>query len=44
MATTQASVERLFSALNLILNDLEKGIKDDFPFAIIFFRINYDDN
>ena len=42
MPTTQASVERLFPALNLILNDLRQGIKDDFLFAIIFFKINYD--
>ncbi|XP_044860223.1 uncharacterized protein LOC123363376 [Mauremys mutica] len=42
MPTTQASVERLFSALKLILNDLRQTMKDDLIAAIIFYRMNYE--
>ncbi|XP_053892578.1 BEN domain-containing protein 5 isoform X2 [Malaclemys terrapin pileata] len=42
MTTTQASVERLFSALKLILNDLRQAMKDDLIAAIIFYRMNYE--
>ncbi|KAM7165993.1 uncharacterized protein RBU57_007033 isoform 2-T2 [Macrochelys suwanniensis] len=42
MPTTQASVERLFSALKLILNDLRQAMKDDLIAAIIFYRMNYE--
>ncbi|XP_043362981.1 uncharacterized protein LOC119850770 isoform X2 [Dermochelys coriacea] len=42
MPTTQASVERLFSALKLILNDMRQGVKDDLIAAIIFYRMNYE--
>ncbi|CAM5156720.1 unnamed protein product [Natator depressus] len=42
MPTTQASVERLFSALKLILNDLQQAMKDYLIPAIIFYRMNYE--
>ncbi|CAM5113507.1 unnamed protein product [Natator depressus] len=42
MPTTQAGVERLFSALKLILNGLRQGVKDDLIAAIIFYRMNYE--
>ncbi|XP_053872831.1 uncharacterized protein LOC128830926 [Malaclemys terrapin pileata] len=42
MTTTQASVERLVSALKFILNDLRQAMKDDLIAAIIFYRMNYE--
>ncbi|GAB6023777.1 hypothetical protein CHUAL_014221 [Chamberlinius hualienensis] len=44
MPTTQASVERLFSALKLILSERRQMMKDDLLSAILFCNINNDDD
>ncbi|ESN95827.1 hypothetical protein HELRODRAFT_179013 [Helobdella robusta] len=40
MPTSQASVERLFSALKLILSDNRQSMKEDLLSAILFIRMN----
>ena len=41
LPTTQASVERLFSAKKLVLSDQRAVMKDDLLSAILFIRMNY---
>lgn len=42
MPTNQASVERLFLALKIIMSDLRNRMKEDLVSAILFYRMNHD--